>query len=211
MSHVSRETQQWIDRLFPSSPAAIRRYVEILTTTGVQRGLIGPREAPRVWERHILNCAVIAPVFANRAEIADLGSGAGLPGLVLAMARPDLEITLIEPMQRRASFLTEVVEQLDLPHVAVVRARAEDLHATARFDAVCARAVAPLPRLAHWALPLCRPGGELVAIKGAHAVDEVEAARPLLRELANGDVKVEQYGEGVVAPPTTVIRLRSRH
>jgi len=210
MSDVSRETQRAIDRHFPSPGAAIRQYVEILTTTGVQRGLIGPRETPRVWERHILNCAVIAPIFGSNAEVADVGSGAGLPGLVLAMSRPDLGFTLIEPLQRRATFLFEVIELLDLPNVSVLRARAEDLHGTALFDAVCARAVAPLPRLARWALPLCRPGGELVAMKGARAVEEVEAARPLLRELSLDDVKVEQYGEGVVAPLTTVIRIRSR-
>ncbi len=207
-SGVPRETEIQIAALFNARLDDIYRYVGILLTTGVERGLIGPREAPRIWQRHILNCAVIAPIFPSHASVADVGSGAGLPGLVLALSRPDLQVTLIEPLQRRVKFLREVIDELGLSAVSVLRSRAEDVQG-AHFDAVTARAVAPLDRLVCWTLPLCRPGGELVAMKGAGALQELRAAEPLLRRLS-ADATIEHYGEGVVSPPTTVLRIRSK-
>jgi len=209
MSDVSRETAALAHRFFPLRVDETYRYVDILKSTAVDRGLIGPREAPRIWHRHVFNCAVLAPLFAADATVADVGSGAGLPGVVLALSRPDLRITLIEPLQRRAAFLGEVIEELGLTSVDLKRARAEELHGVMHFDAVTARAVAPLARLARWVLPLCRPGGELVAMKGMGAREELQAAMPLLRRLSVAEAIIEQHGEGVVSPPTTVLRIRS--
>jgi len=122
-------------------------YAEALATDGVTRGLIGPREVPRLWERHLLNCAVVAEAIPDGSEVCDIGSGAGLPGLVLSIRRPDLRVTLVEPLLRRTTFLTEVAERLDLTNVEVVRDRAEALHGSRECSVVTSRAVAPLPRL----------------------------------------------------------------
>lgn len=202
---ISAET---LTALFPQRTSDIVTYAEVLAGTGVARGLIGPREVPRLWDRHILNCVVVAPLFSAGATIADIGSGAGLPGLVIAIARPDLEMTLVEPLLRRSTFLLELVDRLELP-VEVVRARAEQLHGSRRYDYVTARAVAPLARLVGWALPLCSPGGELVALKGSSVQDELVAAGPQLRRHNAGAVEIEHYGAGVVTPLTTVVRIKS--
>jgi 16S rRNA (guanine527-N7)-methyltransferase len=199
-----------VERLFGANTAAIYRYVDLLTSAGIERGLLGPREAARVWERHILNCAVIAPAFGDARTVCDLGSGAGLPGIVLAVARPDLRLTLLEPLLRRATFLEEVVMDLALANVDVVRARAEDAGGRVRVDVVTARAVAPLERLARWALPLLLPGGELVAIKGRGAAEEIADAGPALTTLGVRHVRLESYGKGIVNPQTQVVRLESR-
>lgn len=213
VDRVSRETQEPVDaivwRLFPQRTKEIYRYVDLLASIGVERGLIGPVEGARLWERHILNCAVVSPVFARSSTVCDLGSGAGLPGVVLALARPDLSVTLLEPLLRRSTFLTEVLALLEVANVEVVRARAEQLVGKRSFDAVTARAVAPLGRLAGWGLPLCRPGGELVAIKGSTAADEARAAAGVLAKHCAGTVRIEQYGADVVSPATIVIRIES--
>ena len=159
---------------------AITRYAELLATAGVERGLIGPREAPRLWERHLLNSAGLLELLDEGASVADLGSGAGLPGLVLAIARPDLTVILIEALLRRATFLEEAKELLGLRNVVVRRSRGEELHGRLEVDVVVARAVAPLDRLAGWALPLLRPGGRLLALKGDRADDELAVAGPML-------------------------------
>ena len=186
----------------------VERYAELLATKGVVRGLIGPREAPRLWERHLLNCAVLAELVPPAASVADVGSGAGLPGVVLAIARPDLPVTLVEPLLRRTRFLDEVVEALGLEEqVEVVRGRAEELAGTRTFDVVTARAVAPLDRLARWCLPLVDPCGELVAMKGASARAEVEAAMPALTALGCADPVVVELGVGVLAESTWAVRL----
>ena len=151
-------------------------YAELLATDGVTRGLIGPREAPRIWERHLYNCVLLTDLLVRDAEVCDIGSGAGLPGLVLAIRRPDLRVTLVEPLLRRTTFLSETVERLGLANVTVVRERAENLHGTSEFDVVTSRAVAPLPRLLAWSLPLVRPGGSMLALKGASAQEEVTNA-----------------------------------
>jgi len=184
MRDVSRETPLAPDSArgaFPSERwGLIERYVELLATDGVTRGLIGPREAPRLWERHVLNCAAVGEAVPTAASVADLGSGAGLPGLVLAIARPDLSVTLVEPLLRRTSFLDEVVAGLHLDNVVVRRGRAEELHGKERFDVVTARALAPLDRLLGWGLPLVAPGGVLLAMKGSSAAAEIEAASTVL-------------------------------
>lgn len=213
MREVSRETTrppaEVLAALFPAGEKQIGLFVDLLVGIGSERGLIGPREVPRVWERHILNCAVIREVFRENMTVCDLGSGAGLPGLVLAISRPDVRFTLVEPLLRRTVFLREVLTAVGLSNVEIVRARAEDLSGVRRFDAVTARAVAPLGRLAGWALPLCREGGELIALKGASAAEEVRAAQPALTKLGAGHVRIEYYGEGITTPPATVVRIQS--
>jgi 16S rRNA (guanine527-N7)-methyltransferase len=184
-------------------------YAEVLATEGVTRGLIGPREAPRLWERHLLNCAVVSDVIPQGSDVCDIGSGAGLPGLVLAIRRPDLRVTLVEPLLRRTTFLGEVVDRLALDNVAVVRDRAEALHGSADFTVVTSRAVAPLPRLLEWSMPLVRQGGELVAMKGASAAEEVRTAAKDLARWSGGPVELLTLGTDVVNPPTTVIRVES--
>ena len=184
---VSRETPSTPEqarRAFPSHRLGLaERYVELLATTGVERGLIGPREASRLWNRHVLNCLALATIVPEAATVADLGSGAGLPGLVLAIGRPDLEVTLVEPLHRRAAFLDEVVGELALGRVRVVRGRAEEQHGVERYDVVTARALAPLGRLLGWAMPLVAPAGALVAMKGRAAAEEIAAAAAELRRL----------------------------
>lgn len=190
-------------------------YADLLATWGVERGLLGPREVPRLWERHLLNCAVVvdpgAGLVPTGAAVADVGSGAGLPGLVWALARPDLRVTLLEPLLRRATFLTEAVAALGVgERVRVERVRAEDIArqpaTAAHYDVVTARAVAPLERLAGWTLPLVRIGGALVALKGSSAGEELAVAEPVLRRYGVTEVAVIGCGAGVVTPPTTVVR-----
>jgi 16S rRNA (guanine527-N7)-methyltransferase len=185
------------------------RFAQIVSTTGVDHGLLGPREVTRLWNRHIMNCVVIHPLIPHGCSVADIGSGAGFPGIPVALARPDLHVTLVEPLLRRATFLAQIIETLELSNVTVVRSRAEDL-VTGAFDVVTARAVAPLERLLRWTLPLCRPDGEVLAIKGATASDELARAAAALRRLGVHASAVEQCGEGVVEPATTVVRLSSR-
>lgn len=202
---VSRETTPPADAAdhFGDRLAAMGHYADRLATDGIERGLIGPREVPRLWERHLVNCAVVLPRVAQGATVADVGSGAGLPGMVWAIARPDLAMTLIEPLQRRCVFLQEVVDELALTNVTVLNARAEDVHDT--YAVVTARAVAPLAKLARWCMPLVAPGGELLALKGRSAQDEVDRDAPVLRKLGARSIVVATYG-----PPedeTTVVEV----
>jgi 16S rRNA (guanine527-N7)-methyltransferase len=189
-------------------PVAVR-YAGILATRGVEQGLLGPREVPRLWDRHLLNCAVVAELIERRqGTLLDLGSGAGLPGLVLAMVLPDAVVTLLEPMERRCRFLTECVAELGLANVSVLRGRAEDV--TLRTDVVTARAVAPLARLAGLAMGVVRPGGMVLAIKGRTAAEELKAAGPVLRRIGARDAQVVRAGQGKVIPATTVVRFFAR-
>ncbi|HKT01633.1 MAG TPA: 16S rRNA (guanine(527)-N(7))-methyltransferase RsmG [Rugosimonospora sp.] len=184
-----------------------RRYAELLATEGVVRGLIGPREAPRLWERHLLNCAVLGEIVPNGSSVVDVGSGAGLPGIVLAVARPDLTVTLVEPMARRTAFLSEAVEALGLgARVPVVRARAEE-YPGPPADVVTARAVASLDRLASWCLPLVRPGGRLLALKGESAAEEIAEHRVAITRLGGGTPVIRYCGAEVLDPPTTVVEI----
>ena len=166
----------------------LKRYVDILASRGIDWGLIGPREGERLWERHVLNSLALEPLLARGARLVDVGSGAGLPGIPLALARPDLQVTLLEPLLRRANFLSLAVSELGIAdRVKVVRARAEEHRE--RYDVVTCRAVAPLPRLLEWCLPLVAPGGTLIALKGSSAAGEVaSAASSLRRHSANAEV-----------------------
>jgi 16S rRNA (guanine527-N7)-methyltransferase len=186
-----------------------RAFAHMLASRGVERGLIGPREVPRLWDRHLLNCAVVADLIDSRYRtLADIGSGAGLPGLVLAMMRPELSVTLLEPMERRCRFLSECVAGLGLDNASVLRGRAEET--VLRADVATARAVAPLDRLAEMAVRVVRPGGMVLAIKGRTAADELRKARPVLRRLGARNAQVVCAGEGKVDPATTVVRFFAR-
>lgn len=183
------------------------RYVEHLVTSGVERGVIGPREAARIWDRHLLNCAVVAELVPADARLVDVGSGAGLPGIPLLLARPDLRVVLVEPLARRLQWLTEVVTDLGLP-VEIERGRAEEPAVRRRWegaDVVTARAVAPLARLAEWSLPLLRQGGVLLAMKGASVGTEVARDGAAVRRCGGGPPRVVQCGVGSVDPPSTVV------
>jgi 16S rRNA (guanine527-N7)-methyltransferase len=196
--------------VFGTALGLAERYAQLLAGPGTERGLIGPREVGRLWDRHLMNCAAIAELVpqptAGRSLI-DLGSGAGLPGIVLAMLLPDAEITLLEPLARRVTFLEECVRALGLRNAAIYRGRAEDAAGQLAADVVTARAVAPLERLAGLALGVARPGGLVLAMKGAGAAQEVERARPALRRLGARDVAVVQAGSDRVSPPPTVVRF----
>lgn len=209
---VSRETPPAPEAaagVFSHSLPLAEQFAEILTREGVLRGLIGPRELPRLWERHLINCALLGRAIENGAEVCDIGSGAGLPGLVLALTRPDLNLTLVEPLLRRSTFLDEAVSELALDNVEVVRARAEDLHGRREFPVVTARAVAPLDRLLAWSMPLVREGGALVAMKGSSARAEVDAAAGALRRYGAGAVTLEEYSAAGVDRPTVVVRVEA--
>lgn len=183
-----------------------RAYAGMLATRGVEWGLIGPHEVARLWDRHLLNCAVVADLIGSRYRtLVDIGSGAGLPGIVLAMMRPELTITLLEPMERRCRFLSGCVAELGLGNASVLRGRAEDV--TLRADVATARAVAPLDRLAELAVRVVRPGGLVLAIKGQTADAELRKARPVLRRIGARGAQVVRAGQGKVDPATTVVRF----
>jgi 16S rRNA (guanine527-N7)-methyltransferase len=184
-----------------------RLFAELLAGPGVVRGLLGPREIPRIWERHLLNCAVVAEAIPQDARVVDIGSGAGLPGLVLAIVRPDIRVTLLDPLLRRTVFLSEAVEALDLGNAEVVRGRAEELAGKRSFDVATARAVAPLDRLLEWSLPLLREDGQLLAMKGERAVEELEAAGPQLKASGARSAELVTVGRGRVEPPATLVRV----
>lgn len=192
---------------FGDSYDRVRAFALLLALHGVERGLIGPREVPRLWERHILNSAAVAQ-FAPRGSIVDVGAGAGLPGVVLAAMDPTRAVTLVEPMDRRATWLREAIDMLSLPHAEVVRARAEEVAGSVSGFVVTARAVAPVEKLARWCSPLLDDGGHMVFLKGKSATDEVDAARYALRKLGLvGTVRPAPTIEGV-APTTVVILAR---
>ncbi|WP_149085989.1 MULTISPECIES: 16S rRNA (guanine(527)-N(7))-methyltransferase RsmG [Microbacterium] len=195
-------------QLFGERIDLARRFTDSLAREGEERGLIGPLELPRLWTRHILNSAIAAPLF--HGSVADIGSGAGLPGLVLAIARPDVSWTLIEPMERRIIWLTEQVADLRLSNVTILRSRAEDVRARGAFDVVTARAVSALRTLIPLTAPLVRDGGELTLLKGANAANEIEAARKQIAKFRLSDVRVEILGEGVLPETTRVVRARVR-
>jgi 16S rRNA (guanine527-N7)-methyltransferase len=184
-----------------------RQYVDILSSRGIEWGLIGPREGDRLWDRHVLNSVALADLIPEGSSVADIGSGAGLPGIPLAIARPDLQVDLVEPLLRRATFLTQAVDELGITgRVRVVRARAEDHRRT--YDVVVARALAPLDRLIRWCDPLRSPGGSILALKGRSADEELAAARKLLvAHGLNGELLTVRAHP--TAEPTTVVRLSS--
>ncbi|WP_309081792.1 16S rRNA (guanine(527)-N(7))-methyltransferase RsmG [Zhihengliuella sp.] len=183
------------------------RYVEHLATSGIERGLLGPREVPRLWGRHVLNCAVVTELIAPDATVADVGSGAGLPGLTFALARPDLDITLIEPLERRCIWLNEVIDDLGLSNVRVLRGRSEQFFDDVEVDVVTARAVSALAKLAGLTIPLLGGRGELLALKGRSAAEEIEKAAKVIRRLGGRDAEVLTTGAAVLDEPTTVVRV----
>lgn len=205
---VSRETSRAIELLFPPAQIpVVEAYADLLASDGVTRGLLGPRETPRLWERHLLPSAALGEVVPSSATVADIGSGAGLPGLVLAIARPDLQVTLVEPLLRRTSFLQEAVEALQIGNVEVVRERAEQLHGLRAFQVVVSRAVAPLDRLLGWCMPLVAPGGTMAALKGESVEEEVRAARAVLKRLGCAEPIVRRVGAGVPGSGATVLEV----
>lgn len=203
-------TDDDVRKFFGPSIDAVSGFHDLLHAQGELRGLIGPRELDRLWSRHILNSAAVVPFLPSRGSIVDLGSGAGLPGIVVAAMLPEASVVLIEPMERRCTWLREVAELLTLPNVEVKRGRAEEFHGAFEVDAVTARALAPLDRLGRWAFPLLRPGGTLVALKGRSAVQEIEAARKVLRKYATPDVEVIEARTIDRVEPTTVVRAVRR-
>lgn len=194
--------------LFGDALPLASAYAELLATDGVVRGLIGPREAPRIWDRHLLNCAAVAELVHPDSYVVDVGSGAGLPGIVLAIARPDLTVALVEPLARRTAFLGEAVSALGLAErVTVIRGRAEVMSLPRPADVVSARAVAPLDRLAGWCLPLAAAGGRLLALKGASVAREVAAHGETVRRLGGAPPVVRLCGVGLLDPPATVVEI----
>lgn len=192
---------------YPAAAVGLAAYADLLATDGVVRGLIGPREVPRLWDRHLLNCVVIEELIPSDLTVADVGAGAGLPGIPLALVRPDLKVNLIESMLRRTTFLEEVVASLGLTNVTVLRARVEELPKTTRFDVVTSRAVAPLPKLAAWCAPILASQGRILALKGDQADVELAEAQGALKRLKLGAGRIVRVGEDVVSPQTTVVEL----
>ncbi|KQB84663.1 16S rRNA (guanine(527)-N(7))-methyltransferase RsmG [Corynebacterium oculi] len=206
---------------FPAPPPAAERifgenvekavaYHLSLATVGSQRGFIGPREVPRLWDRHVLNCAVIGEVMPEEASVIDVGSGAGLPGIPLALARPDLRITLVEPLLKRSVYLGEVIEQLELSNARVVRGRAEEKALRAKVgkaEVVTSRAVAPLGKLCQWSMPLVGKTGAMIAMKGASVHEELERDERQIRAAGGGRGEVIQVGTELLPEPSTVVRI----
>jgi len=185
-------------------PLAVR-YAELLVSTGIEHGLVGPREAPKVWDRHLVNCAVVESLLPHRSRLIDIGSGAGLPGVALAIARPDLKVTLIEPLARRTRWLNDAVDQLGLTQVTVQRARAEDMGSLIQAPVVTARAVARLEKLATWSWPLLPEGGRLLALKGESAQSELDEAASVLETLGTARSTVHEVGADILTTPVRVI------
>ena len=207
-----RDWEQIAAERYPGAIAGLTEYATLLSTLGIERGLIGPRELDRLWDRHILNCAVAADasegLIRAGASVVDIGTGAGLPGLVWAITRPDLTVTLVDSMLRRVEFLELAVGHLGLAdRVAVVRGRAEDLAGSVSGDVVTARAVAPLPKLLVWLGPFVSPGGSVVAFKGQTAAEEISQAGPELRKLGAGSTEVHVCGDWL-DHPTVIVEVK---
>lgn len=195
--------------MFGDSLGLARRYADLLATTGISHGLVGPREAPRLWQRHLVNCALPQALLAQGTTVIDIGSGAGLPGVVLAIARPDLEVHLVEPLLRRTTWLEATIDELGLTNVTVHRGRAEEM--TLAAPVVTARAVASLDRLVAWSFPLLTPGGRLLALKGEAAGAELEQAQDVLRRAGVEHSTMHVLGEGHVSEPVRVVEIVRPH
>ncbi|OBG77720.1 MULTISPECIES: 16S rRNA (guanine(527)-N(7))-methyltransferase RsmG [unclassified Mycobacterium] len=218
MFHVKHDDSSDTDRESPPPAAALfgarlplaHRYAEILAGAGVERGLLGPREVDRIWDRHLLNSAALAELLEPGERVVDIGSGAGLPGIPLAIARPDLDVVLLEPLLRRSEFLNEAIGELGLT-VEVVRGRAEEPWVRERFgerDAAVSRAVAALDKLTKWSVPLLRPGGRMLAIKGERGPDELDQHRRVMEASGAIDARVVTCGATYLRPPATVVIAR---
>lgn len=184
-----------------------QRYAELLATTGIEHGLLGPREADKIWDRHIVNCAIVESLLPHRARVIDIGSGAGLPGLALAIARPDLRIALVEPLGRRTAWLEGAIDDIGLAQVTVHRARAESMVGLIQAQVVVARAVARLDQLAAWAWPLLPEGGRLLALKGQSAAEELDQTLPRIESMGLGRAEVHLLGADLLSQPVRVVEL----
>lgn len=204
---LSGDALEAAQKVFGDRLPVAQRYVQHLASSGIERGLIGPREVPRLWERHVLNCAVVQELIEQSATVADVGSGAGLPGLCLAIARPDLSLTLIEPLERRVIWLTEVVEDLGLENVDIMRSRAEQAVGYVEADYVTARAVSALVGLLDITLPILRGTGQLLALKGRTATEEITKAKKKLNKYGARKTEILLAGEDLLEEPTTVVRV----
>ena len=206
MKHFEAEPDT-AEGIFGSQIGLARQYAQKLAKDSDELGLLGPRELDKIWSRHILNSAVVAELVKPGELVADVGSGAGLPGIPMAIAAPDTDFVLIEPMDRRASWLQEVVDELDLQNVEVVRARAEEVEG-GQFDVVTARAVAALEKLLRLCVPLLRPGGRVIALKGSKAPEEILEAKKLQKKLKIESFEIVVCGEKFLAEPTSVVETR---
>jgi 16S rRNA (guanine527-N7)-methyltransferase len=212
-ANVSRETLASVFGAEEARMELAEAYVGLLSTIGIERGLIGPREVPRLWGRHVLSSAVVEELIPEKSDVIDVGSGGGLPGIPLAIARPDLWVTLVEPMQRRVDFLHEVIEALGITNVEVLRARANEVDPKGQADVVVSRAVAPLAKLVGWCLPLARVGGAMLAIKGQGASLEVTESGGLIKRSGGGKAAILTCGESKLSEaddftiPATVVKI----
>lgn len=207
ITDISEVEQRAAHEIFGARFELAERFVAHLATTGIERGLLGPREVPRLWSRHVLNCAVVEELIPDGRRVADVGSGAGLPGVALAIARPDLQLTLVEPLERRVQWLNEVGSDLGLDNVRVLRGRAEQVTDDVEADVVTARAVSALDKLAPITIPLLHGQGEVLAIKGRSASEELAKAEPKIRRLGGSSSSVVTAGSAVLQEPTTVVRI----
>lgn len=207
---LTEKEQRAAEELFGDRLDVARQYVSHLCSTGIEHGLLGPREVPIMWSRHVLNCAVLGPELTAGTTVADVGSGAGLPGLALAIARPDVDFILIEPMERRVEWLSTVVEDLQLENVQLIRARAEEVTDEVMAEVVTARAVTALKKLLPMTVPLLADDGELLLIKGRSARGEIAAAGKSFSKHKLAEPTVELLGEGLLEEPSTVVRCRRR-
>ena len=206
MKHFEAEPEA-AEAIFGSQIEPARGYAQKLANDSDELGLLGPRELDKLWSRHILNSAVVAEMVSPGELVADVGSGAGLPGIPMAIAAPETNFVLIEPMDRRASWLQEVAQELGLSNVEVVRARAEEIEG-GQFDVVTARAVAALDKLLRLCVPLLKPGGRVIALKGSKAPEEIEAARKLQKKLKIEGFEIVICGEKFLAEPTSVVKTK---
>ena len=193
--------------MFSDALPQAEAFADLLAREATVRGLIGPREVPRLWERHLVNCALVTDLVPHGATVCDIGSGAGLPGVVMAIRRPDLTVTLVEPLLRRTTFLEEVVTVLSLTNISVVRARAESLHGIRSFDVATSRAVAPMSRLSQWSLPLVRSGGAFLAMKGSSVQAELDSAAKAIRAGRGVLDGIVELGSDLLDPPVRVVRV----
>ena len=206
MKHFEAEPEA-AEAIFGPQIKLARAYVHKLAQESDQLGLLGPRELDKIWSRHVLNSAVVAELVQPGELVADVGSGAGLPGIPMAIAAPETDFVLIEPMDRRASWLQEVVDELDLQNVEVVRARAEEVEG-GQFEVVTARAVAALDKLLRLCVPLLKPGGKVIALKGSKAPEEILEAKKLQKKLKIEGFEIVVCGEKFLAEPTSVVETR---
>lgn len=198
------------EQLFGARLPLAERFVDHLCSTGIEHGLLGPREVPRMWSRHVLNCAVLGPELPSGGDVADVGSGAGLPGLALAIAREDVYFTLIEPMERRVEWLSTVVDDLGLQNVTLIRGRAEEVTDEVMADVVTARAVSALKKLVPLTVPLLAEDGQLMLLKGRSVDEEIRAASKAFSKARMEQPEVLRLGEALLEEPTTVVRCRRR-